>query len=178
MDEQFRHHAGKLKIVSFYETLTTTVGPVKTLILEKQSSVAGCQHETPQPLVANHHDVCKFNSPKDPNYQSVKCALRSIVDSVRCSNEHQCEGYHELSTLGKWLSVPGTPADDLAGVRASRKPGTDHTRQSRPCWLLRPFRRLMQMQTSLASATDGPLVSDCVWSTLEWWLVPYSAPLA
>lgn len=124
MNEQFRHHANKLKIFSFYETLTTTVGPVKTLILEKQSSVLGYQHETPQPLVANHHDVCKFSSPEDPNYQSVKGALRSIVNAVRCSNEHKCEEQHELSALRKWLSVPGTPEDDLAGVRAGRKPGT------------------------------------------------------
>lgn len=124
MNDQFRHHASKLKIFSFYETLTTTVGPVKTLILEKQSSVLGYQHETPQPLVANHHDVCKFSSPEDPNYQSVKGALRSIVNTVRCSTQHKCEEEHELSTLRKWLSVPGTPEDDLAGIRASRKSGT------------------------------------------------------
>lgn len=124
MNEQFRHHAGKLKIFSFYETLTTTVGPVKTLILEKSSSVLGYQHETPQPLVANHHDVCKFSSPEDPNYQSVKGALRSIVNAVRHSNENRGEEGHQLSALRKWLSVPGTPEDDLAGIRTGRKPGT------------------------------------------------------
>lgn len=124
MNEQFRHHASKLKIFSFYETLTTTVGPVKTLILEKQSSVLGYQHETPQPLIANHHDVCKFTSPEDPNYQSVKGALRSIVNAVRCSSEHNCELDKELSGLRKWLGVPGTPEDDLVGIRSGRKPGT------------------------------------------------------
>lgn len=143
MNEQFRHHASKLKIFSFYETLTTTVGPVKTLILEKQSSVLGYQHETPQPLVANHHDVCKFSSPDDPNYQSVKGALRSIVNTIRCSNEHKCEQYYDLSTLRKWLSVPGAPEDDLAGVRASRKPGTCQTILADPDfgkWLDSEFR--------------------------------------
>lgn len=124
MNEQFRHHASKLKIFSFYETLTTTVGPVKTLILEKQSSVLGYQHETPQPLVANHHDVCKFSSPEDPNYQSVKGALRSIINTVRCSNEHKCEEEQELSALRKWLSVHVAPENDLASIRIDRKPGT------------------------------------------------------
>lgn len=124
LNEQFRHHASKLQIFSFYETLTTTVGPLKTLILEKHSSVLGYQHETPQPLVANHHDVCKFSSPEDPNYQSVKGAIRSIVNKVRCSNEHNCEGEKNLSILRKWLGVSNRPHDDLVDTSANRKPGT------------------------------------------------------
>ncbi|KAI3393016.1 hypothetical protein diail_4895 [Diaporthe ilicicola] len=126
LNEQFRHHASKLQIFSFYETLTTTVGPLKTLILEKHSSVLGYQHETPQPLVANHHDVCKFSSPEDPNYQSVKGALRSIVNKVRCSAEHNCEGERDLAALRKWLGVgpAGRPHDDLADTSSNRKPGT------------------------------------------------------
>lgn len=124
LNEQFRHHAAKLQIFSFYETLTTTVGPLKTLILEKHSSVLGYQHETPQPLVANHHDVCKFSSPEDPNYQSVKGALRSIVNKVRCSAEHTCSDDKDLSLLRKWLGATGRPHDDLADTSAGRKPGT------------------------------------------------------
>lgn len=124
LNEQFRHHAAKLQIFSFYETLTTTVGPLKTLILEKHSSVLGYQHETPQPLVANHHDVCKFSSPEDPNYQSVKGALRSIVNKVRCSTEHSCEDERNLSLLRKWLGAAGRPHDDLADTSSNRKPGT------------------------------------------------------
>lgn len=124
LNEQFRHHAAKLQIFSFYETLTTTVGPLKTLILEKHSSVLGYQHETPQPLVANHHDVCKFTSPEDPNYQSVKGALRSIVNKVRCSTEHNCGEEKELSVLRKWLGANSRPHDDLADVSSNRNPGT------------------------------------------------------
>lgn len=94
--------------------LTTIVGPVKTLILEKQS----------------------FSSPEDPNYQSVKCALRSIVDSVRCSNEHQCEG------RGVTMSCPPSRSGSLSlgppqmTLLVSEPVGNqgvpDHTRQSRP----------------------------------------------
>lgn len=124
LNEQFRHHAAKLQIFSFYETLTTTVGPLKTLILEKHSSVLGYQHETPQPLVANHHDVCKFSSPEDPNYQSVKGALRSIVNKVRCSTEHNCDDERDLSVLRKWLGAGSRPHDDLADTSSNRVPGT------------------------------------------------------
>lgn len=124
LNEQFRHHAAKLQIFSFYETLTTTVGPLKTLILEKHSSVLGYSHETPQPLVANHHDVCKFSSPEDPNYQSVRGALRSIVNRMRCSAEHTCEDERDLSALGRWLGADGRPQDDLADVSGGRNPGT------------------------------------------------------
>ncbi|KUI70190.1 Vegetative incompatibility protein HET-E-1 [Cytospora mali] len=124
LNEQFRHHAAKLQIFSFYETLTTTVGPVKTLILEKHSSVLGYQHETPQPLVANHHDVCKFSSPEDPNYQSVKGALRSVVNSIRFSNEGNLDTEKDLSILRKWLGVTGIPEDSLSAIRSDRIPGT------------------------------------------------------
>lgn len=124
LNEQFRHHAAKLQIFSFYETLTTTVGPIKTLILEKHSSVLGYQHETPQPLVANHHDVCKFSSPEDPNYQSVKGALRSIVNAVRFSKEDNHDNEAELSILRKWLGVQVDQEDNLAAIRSDRIPGT------------------------------------------------------
>lgn len=124
LNEQFRHHAEKLQIFSFYETLTTTVGPIKTLILEKHSAVLGYQHETSQPLVANHHDVCKFTSPEDPNYQSVKGALRSIVNSVRLSNKKRIDPDQDNGSLRKWLGVSGTPEDDLTEIRSNRKPGT------------------------------------------------------
>ncbi|KAJ4405278.1 hypothetical protein N0V82_010350 [Gnomoniopsis sp. IMI 355080] len=83
LNEQFRHHAAKLSIWSFYETLTTSIGPKKMLVLDKDSSLLGYPAEISRPLQADHHDVCKYSSPVDSNYISVKNAIRSLVSMFR-----------------------------------------------------------------------------------------------
>lgn len=124
MNESFRHHARKLQIFSFYETLGTNVGPVNTMILDKTSSVLGYDNETHQPLIANHHDVSKFSSPQDPNYSAVCGALKSIVANIEgCPLEHG-EDNGGLESLRSWLGVSGAHEEDLALLHSIRKPGT------------------------------------------------------
>ncbi|KAI8952517.1 hypothetical protein F4801DRAFT_588976 [Xylaria longipes] len=124
LNESFRHHASKLEIFSFYETLGTQIGPMNILILEKQSSLLGYENETVKPLNANHHDVCKFTSPSDSNYRSIRDALRSIASSLRFSvaNVHSTE--KELDILQRWLGVGNAQDDDISTLRSIRKAGT------------------------------------------------------
>jgi WD40 repeat protein len=124
LNEAFRHHAAKLHIFSFYETLGTTVGPVTTMILAKQASLLGYQNETSQPLIADHHDVCKFTSQEDPNYKSVRGALRSLVNMLRFSKANDGDSEKDLETIGNWLNVTHPPEEDMAALRSLRKPGT------------------------------------------------------
>lgn len=123
LNDTFRHHAGKLQIFSFYETLTTAVGPMNVMILKKYSSLLGYHNETPEPLIANHHDVVKFSSRNDPNYKSVRGALRSVVKSFRFleTNENDTG---DLEIIRKWLRVTGPPEEDLVSLRSVRKAGT------------------------------------------------------
>ncbi|TFB01532.1 putative transporter AQR1, partial [Trichoderma ghanense] len=83
LNEQFRHLAPRLSIWSFYETLATSIGPKKLMVLEKDSSVLGYPAEISRPLRADHHDVCKYSSPVDSNYLSVRNALKSLVTAFR-----------------------------------------------------------------------------------------------
>ncbi|KAI0547520.1 hypothetical protein F4679DRAFT_574719 [Xylaria curta] len=114
LNESFRHHASKLRIFSFYETLSTAIGPLSIMVLEKNTAVLGYPRETPQPLSANHHDVCKFKSREDANYLSVLGALRSVVepalpDSVGGENGHSEEDLTLVKTLlGHAVRKPGT----------------------------------------------------------------------
>ncbi|KAI0865949.1 hypothetical protein F4860DRAFT_458305 [Xylaria cubensis] len=124
LNESFRHHASKLQIFSFYETLSTQIGPMNILILEKQSSLLGYENETVKPLNANHHDVCKFTSPNDSNYRSVRDALRSIVSSLRFSITTSNSTDTELDILQRWLGVGPVQDDDLSTLRSIRKAGT------------------------------------------------------
>ena len=72
LNEQFRHVAPRVSIVSFYETLATTVGPKKLMVLEKDSSILGYPQEISKSLNADHHGVCKYPNPQDSNYISVR----------------------------------------------------------------------------------------------------------
>ncbi|KAI1394272.1 uncharacterized protein F4822DRAFT_435924 [Hypoxylon trugodes] len=79
LNEQFRHFSLGLSIWSFYETMATSIGFKKIMILEKDSSVLGYPAEISRPLQADHHDVCKYSSPTDPNYISVRNAIASLA---------------------------------------------------------------------------------------------------
>ncbi|KAI0436723.1 hypothetical protein F4803DRAFT_207941 [Xylaria telfairii] len=83
LNEQFRHLAPRLSIWSFYETLATPIGPRKIMVLEKDSSVLGYPAEISRPLQADHHDVCKFSSPTDSSYVTVRNAIISLVARFR-----------------------------------------------------------------------------------------------
>ena len=52
------------------------------MVLEKESSVLGYPGETSKALDADHHEVCKYDSPKDPNYIAVRNALNSLVGKI------------------------------------------------------------------------------------------------
>ncbi|KFA66678.1 hypothetical protein S40285_09198 [Stachybotrys chlorohalonatus IBT 40285] len=84
LNEQFRHIAPKLQVVSFYETRPTPIGLKNTrlMILEKDSSVLGYPGETSKALDADHNGVCKYDSPNDPNYIAVRNILKSIVSKI------------------------------------------------------------------------------------------------
>lgn len=124
LNESFRHHASKLRIFSFYETLATTVGFRDIMILEKDSSTIGYENETQKPLVADHHGVCKFSNTDDPNYKSVRDALRSVVSLLGPAKPSDGGAAKDLEVLQKWLGVHGPPEDDLSALLSVRKAGT------------------------------------------------------
>ncbi|KAI0602218.1 WD40-repeat-containing domain protein [Biscogniauxia sp. FL1348] len=123
LNETFRHYASKLQIFSFYETLSTNIGPMSFMVLEKESSVLGYPNETPQPLIADHHNVCKFSSTDDPNYASVTGALRSLAATVR-SRGTDTGSEEDISHVKALLGLSGSAEEDMATGRAIRKAGT------------------------------------------------------
>ncbi|KAJ3573825.1 hypothetical protein NPX13_g4564 [Xylaria arbuscula] len=126
LNESFRHHASKLHIFSFYETFTTTIGPMSTLLLDKNTAVLGYPRETAQPLSANHHDVCKFQDRGDANYLSILGALRSVIGSNLSESavKPSSRSEEELGLVKSLLGISTAPEEDLAIGRAARKPGT------------------------------------------------------
>ena len=79
LNEQFRDAPSGLQIASFYETRYTTKGMMKLMVVDKKSSILGCRGEVPQPLDADHHNLCKYDSPDDSNYLKVRNVLESFI---------------------------------------------------------------------------------------------------
>ena len=52
------------------------------MVLEKDSSVLGYPGEISRALDADHHGVCKFDSPGDPQYVAVRNVLRSLISKL------------------------------------------------------------------------------------------------
>ena len=126
INDQFRHIAPKLSIWSFYETLATPIGPTKLMVLEKDSSILGYTKEISRPLDADHHGVCKFSSPEDSNYVSVRNALSSLVKQFRSGGQTAVDIRKSRATkdLEDFLAISSNPEDDLSSVRRWWIPGT------------------------------------------------------
>jgi hypothetical protein len=52
------------------------------MILERDSSVLGYPGEISKALDADHHGVCKYDGPNDPNYITVRNVLKSLVSKI------------------------------------------------------------------------------------------------
>ncbi|KAL5045518.1 hypothetical protein BDW71DRAFT_208333 [Aspergillus fruticulosus] len=126
LNEQFRHIAPNLDILSFYETLQTQIGPKKMMIVEKDSATLGYPKEISKALVADHHTVCKFDSTQDSNYISVRNALKTLVSSIRSAGQslfgdQEKTQIEQLQTL---LAVLESYQDDLRFFNSKWTPGT------------------------------------------------------
>ncbi|KAL9607802.1 MAG: hypothetical protein Q9167_007320 [Letrouitia subvulpina] len=129
LNEQFRHIAPKLDIISFYETQMTPIGSNrnKIMVLEKDSSVLGYPGEISKALDADHNGVCKFDSPNDPLYINVRNVLKSLVSrfptpgsgSVGVRSKHE-----DLREIKAFLVVSETPESDYMFFRDRWLPDT------------------------------------------------------
>ncbi|KAK4141312.1 uncharacterized protein C8A04DRAFT_39157 [Dichotomopilus funicola] len=122
LSDLFRHHASTLQIFSFYETLAASRGLLSRMIIDKRTAVLGYHNETPVPLNADHHNVCKFTSRRDSNYISVMGAIRSIAESVSLRKDETLKP--DLEHLGHLLGVTGISEEDLLRARSIRTQGT------------------------------------------------------
>ncbi|KAL1859522.1 hypothetical protein VTK73DRAFT_7574 [Phialemonium thermophilum] len=117
LNEQFRHIAPKLDLVSFYETQPTSIGLVgaKLMILEKDSSVLGYPGEISKALDADHHGVCKYENRDDPNYIAVRNVLTSVLSKAIArdrSKKPSTRTRSELRDLKAALAMTELPVID------------------------------------------------------------------
>lgn len=126
INEQFRALCADLSLVSFFETLKTSFGITKSLIVEKESGVLGYPQETSNPLNADHHTICKFKSREDANYISIKSMLKfwaSKLSQLRApskyhENKNVIPSYLPFNVLSRGSHLRGPPS---VWVGSSRK---------------------------------------------------------
>ncbi|KAH6656268.1 hypothetical protein BKA67DRAFT_551404 [Truncatella angustata] len=125
LNEQFRHVAPKLRIVSFYETRPTPIAKkAHVMVLEKDSSVLGYPGEISKPLDADHHGVCKYESRDDPRYVTVRNALKSLIGKADPSPPAQILGKDTASNFQAYLDVAESPEKDYNFFRDQWVNGT------------------------------------------------------
>lgn len=97
------------------------------MILEKDSSVLGYPGETSKALNADHHNVCKYESPRDPNYIIVRNALKSLVSkiiSTSRSDKPHSANRRESSDVKSLLAITELPDIDYIFYRDQWAEGT------------------------------------------------------
>ncbi|KAI1329481.1 hypothetical protein F5Y16DRAFT_99678 [Xylariaceae sp. FL0255] len=119
INEEFGKYAYDLPIYSFYETLRTGPG----LIVKKDSAVLGpgFRNQRVQYINANHRDICKFESPEDPGYLTLKNALTNATQSIlkEVLRVNVAESKEKLQALRSFLGVTDRPAEHHARLEGS-----------------------------------------------------------
>lgn len=126
INEDFPRSAGKLQLMSFYETRPMNVGGVKAMIVEKNSAVMNSPNERRTLLDADHRNLAMFSSPNDPTFVTVRNALATIISSHRDESKarkKQVEQQDQIS-LAKFLGVSSAPEDDIMTQDSLRLPGS------------------------------------------------------
>ncbi|KAI0550041.1 hypothetical protein F4679DRAFT_544620 [Xylaria curta] len=129
LNEQFRHIAPKLDIVSFYETQPTSLGikGARLMVLEKETSVLGYPGEVSKALNADHHSVCKYEGPQDPNYIIVRNILKSLVSKIVSKDNTKKPALSDRRAslhLKSLLALPELPSTDYIFFRDLWTQGT------------------------------------------------------
>ena len=126
INEEFPQYCQDLRLYSFYETLPMVHGLSKSIVVEKDAAVLGYPNEHSTYLNANHREVCKYADQNDPNYQTVRNALISIIDKLRISVIPSKEEVNKEQgrRLDGYLGVSDASEDDLMDIDALRLRGS------------------------------------------------------
>jgi hypothetical protein len=99
------------------------------MVLEKESSVLGYPGETSKALDADHHSICKYDSRADPNYISVRNALKSLVSKMISSSNSRrppLPSRKESRDMKTLLAIAELPDIDYTFFRDQWTKGTNN----------------------------------------------------
>ena len=126
INDEFPQYCQDLQLYSFYETLPTSFGIGKSLVVDKDLATMGYANERTAYLNANHRDICKYSAQTDSNYQTVRNTLASTIDSFRSRAVDSRRGINNerKRLLDRYLGVSDAPEDDFMDIDAVRMRGS------------------------------------------------------
>jgi hypothetical protein len=90
------------------------------MVLEKETSVLGYPGEVSKALNADHHGVCKYDGPQDPNYIIVRNILKSLMSKIISKNNDKSSELADRRSflrLKSLLALPELPSTDYIFFR-------------------------------------------------------------
>ena len=136
------------------------------MILEKDSSILGYPGETSKALNADHHNVCKYDSPRDPNYITVRNALQFFISkilSTSVSNKRPLANRRESQDLRSLLAITELPDMDYIFYRDQWTQGTNDWLLEEKAYLT--WRHVQGSASSLLWLNGGPATGKSVLSS-------------
>ncbi|KAI0870456.1 hypothetical protein GGS24DRAFT_475283 [Hypoxylon argillaceum] len=127
INDEFRAFTDNVQIWSFYETQKTRTSPMSsTLIVERDSAVLGYKGEMAQPLNADHRSICKFDSPIDPNYVTIRNSLSKAVEDLLGDVflKRTEETKLQIRSIETFLMISYHAEDDLIMAETNKTKGT------------------------------------------------------
>lgn len=140
INDTFRHYASDLRLWSFYETLPMKPRVLNKIVVERHSATLGYPNEEIIAMNADHRQLCKFDTPTDPNYRILRNALHTVADTLRSSptsdlapsqvHAHWAslqEDSNQESVkqrLRTFLGVDDTLEDEFQTVQVLQEPGS------------------------------------------------------
>ena len=114
INDGFRHAYQGIQLWSFFETVKTSLG----IIVEKDSAILDLPGERVQLSNADHRHVCKFDTPSDSNYCTLRNAFLSTIDSIKKTwlSARQEDHQQDMKVLSSYLGLVESPEADLANV--------------------------------------------------------------
>ncbi|KAK4198284.1 hypothetical protein QBC40DRAFT_331593 [Triangularia verruculosa] len=144
INDEFRHYSDGVELWSLYETQKLSVKGFSAMIVDPDSATLGYRGERQIPVNADHRSICKFNTPHDANYLTIRnslaCAIRGITDprtldprvvaaDERSLHESELTIKHTSQQmirrdLATFLAITDDVDDDLFAVQDARADGT------------------------------------------------------
>lgn len=162
INDAFRHVAPELRLWSFYETLPMrSTGAANRIVVDTHSATLGYHNEEIAAMDADHRQVCKFDTPADPNYKMLRNALLTAIDMIRkamteaepespltpyglgarlkvdsfaLSLKPSMSPAEAASLLRSFLGVQQSPEGDLATLQVHKQPGSCKWFTEKPCY--------------------------------------------
>ncbi|RAR14369.1 WD40/YVTN repeat-like-containing domain [Stemphylium lycopersici] len=162
ISNDFPRYSKRLQLFSFYETLETWAGKSK-LIVSPDSAVLGYENEERISMNKNHRGICKFDTPKDPDFILLRNSLCRAMERIieKATATRYAHDARMLRDLQEYLGVQDKPEDDLCELEDFALPGS-------ALWFLesgafREWRDSMMVSRTSQSNTRSPGAFRTLW---------------